>query len=259
MRIDEELQKELRESFNPDGSELRMNQLRILDILKFVDKICRENNIRYWISSGTLLGAVRHSGFIPWDDDVDIEMLRDDYIRFNYILPQYLPEYYKLQNHATDKNYFLPFAKVRDERYPIKEVLDFDRRYKYHGVFIDVFCLEKGNMILSIISKMLHQKLCVSRACYGATPAIYLQIIYFLLTHTLYPVFRWISNLFSSTKLFHTYGTGFHKCRYEEDLFPLIELQFEGVSFYAPHNYDHYLEKIYGDYLCLPKVKNSHF
>lgn len=80
--IDIELQKKLRAEYNPDGSLLRRQQMRMLEILLHIDKICKENNIPYWLSSGTLLGAVRHEGFIPWDDDVDIEMMREDYLRF---------------------------------------------------------------------------------------------------------------------------------------------------------------------------------
>lgn len=67
--------EKLREKFNPDGSTLRRQQLRMIELLDYVDSVCKENNIKYWISSGTLLGAVRHEGFIPWDDDLDIEML----------------------------------------------------------------------------------------------------------------------------------------------------------------------------------------
>ncbi len=78
MMISESQQKYYREKYNPDGSRLRCLQLGMLEILKYIDKVCSENNISYWLSSGTCLGAVRHGGFIPWDDDVDIEMLRPD-------------------------------------------------------------------------------------------------------------------------------------------------------------------------------------
>ena len=67
--------------FNPEGSVLRLHQMKMLRILEFVDRVCRKHGIRYWLSSGTLLGAVRHGGFIPWDDDLDIEMLYRDYKR----------------------------------------------------------------------------------------------------------------------------------------------------------------------------------
>ena len=84
-------QDDLRARFNPDGSLLRRQQLRMLDILLEVDKICKKHDIRYWLSSGTLIGAMRHDGFIPWDDDLDIEMLRSDYVRLMKVLPSELP------------------------------------------------------------------------------------------------------------------------------------------------------------------------
>ena len=86
--VSKSLNEELRERYNPEGSILRKQQLRMLDILLHIDKICNEHNIPYWLSSGTLLGAVRHGGFIPWDDDVDIEMLREDYLRFEKIFKE---------------------------------------------------------------------------------------------------------------------------------------------------------------------------
>ncbi|MDE6121888.1 MAG: LicD family protein, partial [Duncaniella dubosii] len=66
--IDPLIQQELRSRFNPDGSPLRSHQLLMLDMLKKIDRICAENNIKYWLSSGTCIGALRHGGFIPWDD-----------------------------------------------------------------------------------------------------------------------------------------------------------------------------------------------
>ncbi|MDE5947376.1 MAG: LicD family protein, partial [Prevotella sp.] len=90
-------QAALRARFNPDGSLLRRQQMRMLDILIEVDRICRKHNIRYWLSSGTLIGAVRHKGFIPWDDDLDIEMLLPDYKRLMKVLPEELPENFALQ------------------------------------------------------------------------------------------------------------------------------------------------------------------
>ena len=72
----------LKAIYNPEGSTLRKAQLRMLEILGHVDRVCRENNITWWMDYGTLLGAVRHGGFIPWDDDTDICMPIEDYKRF---------------------------------------------------------------------------------------------------------------------------------------------------------------------------------
>ena len=106
--LDADLQAQLRERFNPEGSELRMQQRRMLDILLHINGVCSKHGIKYWLSSGTLLGAVRHGGFIPWDDDLDIEMLREDYDRFIEVFED--SDEFVLHSRNTDTFYMLPFA-----------------------------------------------------------------------------------------------------------------------------------------------------
>ena len=135
-------QAELRERFNPDGSLLRNHQLRMLEMLKYIDGVCKKHNISYWLSSGTLLGAVRHGGFIPWDDDLDIEMLRKDYLKLIKVLGREIDSKYALQTHKTDIHYLYPFGKLRVLHSGIKETHDADIFYKYKGVYVDLFPLE---------------------------------------------------------------------------------------------------------------------
>ena len=84
--------KALKERFNPEGSLLRRQQNRMTEMLVFIDGVCRKHNIKYWLCSGTLLGCIRHGGYIPWDDDLDIEMLREDYLKLLKVLPSELPD-----------------------------------------------------------------------------------------------------------------------------------------------------------------------
>ena len=84
--VNAQTQDILRQRYNPDNSQLRALQIRMLEILICIDQICQEHDIPYWLGSGTLLGAVRHGGFIPWDDDIDIELLRADYLKLIKIL-----------------------------------------------------------------------------------------------------------------------------------------------------------------------------
>jgi lipopolysaccharide cholinephosphotransferase len=110
-----------------------------LDILTTVDQICRENGIDYTIAFGTLLGAVRHQGFIPWDDDIDIELLRPQYERLIELLPTALPPHLRLLHHSTQPTYF-PFAKIYDNRAIIESKLE--RLHRHSGVFIDLFPID---------------------------------------------------------------------------------------------------------------------
>src|SRR3954468_16666800 len=99
--------------YNPEGSELRRAQLKMLEILDIFDKICRKHNIKYWLACGTLLGARRHGGFIPWDDDLDVVVLQSDYNKIISVLKAELPENLKLQSRETDEKYWWYFPKIR--------------------------------------------------------------------------------------------------------------------------------------------------
>ena len=91
--------------YNGEGTPLRKAQLCMLNILIEIDRICRKHDIPYWLDSGTLLGAVRHGGFIPWDDDVDIAIMRSDYPRLKEYLTEELPKDLILQDSINEPNY----------------------------------------------------------------------------------------------------------------------------------------------------------
>ena len=93
--------------------ELRKNQICQLDILLKIDRICNENDIDYFLCAGTLLGAIRHNGFIPWDDDLDGGMTRDNYEKFIKIASKILKKQYFLQNWDTDYKFAMPFSKLQ--------------------------------------------------------------------------------------------------------------------------------------------------
>ena len=122
----------------PQGdTDLRSCQLVMLRILKIFDRVCTEASLRYWLDSGTLLGAVRHGGFIPWDDDVDVKMPVDDYRRFLEIAPEALPYDLFLQTRETDPTHPAAWAKIRDR---ISFMDDPGGPFPYsQGIPIDVF------------------------------------------------------------------------------------------------------------------------
>ena len=110
------------------------------EILCFVDQFCKNNGIRYWIDCGTLLGAVRHKGFIPWDDDIDLGMLREDFDRFCTTFNA-SSDRYVVHSTATDPEYYFPFAKVYDSRTVLYEP---DRQGHKLAVNIDIFVYDNA-------------------------------------------------------------------------------------------------------------------
>lgn len=129
-----------------------------MDILEVVMRICDKHGIRYFLTDGTLLGAARHQGYIPWDDDIDISMLREDYDRFCEIAPSELPRNYFFQSGATDPEYCDHYVKIRNS--DMTAVTEFARKMQYRcnqGMFIDVMPLD---VILKNSKKLRLQVLC---------------------------------------------------------------------------------------------------
>ena len=255
--ISKSLNEELRATYNPDGSVLRKLQMRELDILLYVDKICKENNIQYWLCAGTLLGAVRHGGFIPWDDDIDIEMSREDYLRFEKIFKE--SDDYVLQTYKNDPYYMMPYAKVRDKHSILTESF-FGEEYKYRGVFIDIFPMEQVHKSMNVVSYipiwfMIRRAVRYRKSKLGRS---FIRVAKGL-SFGFIKVLRMLMKLVPGKKFGHTYGAWYYKVeRCKQDIFPLTTVIFEGREFPAPHDVDAYLRRQYGDYMKLPDRRISH-
>lgn len=249
----------LKETYNPEGSALRNLQLRMLEILKSVDAICKKHDIPYWLSSGTLLGAIRHGGFIPWDDDIDIELLREDYLKLLDILPKELPEEYVLQTTDTDSGYVYLYAKVRDTNSYIEEKCVFNKHFEYKGAFIDIFPLEPTYKIFSKIASVCYNRMCLGVVEKSKTGQAF-RFNYNLLTKIVFPLLRFISPSFNKGMIHYTYGVGFlNEEKKLEEIFPLCKLSFEGHEFNAPKDCDTYLKRLYGnDYMKIPDNIENH-
>ena len=258
--IDSNLQAQLRLKFNPDGSDLRKMQLRMLDMLKYIDGICRENNIRYWLSSGTCLGAVRHGGFIPWDDDVDIEMEKKDFKKLKKVLKLSNCQY-QLQDHSTDNEYLAPYAKLRDTKSILKETNTNDLNYKYHGLYIDIFCMSpSSSLFLFKVSSSLHHRIIyrLARIKNKILRKILINTIYPLLNKVIYPLLSFISGINNKGYYRHIHGSGFVGRRYKEDFEDTMLVPFEDTKLPIPKGYDKYLKRLYGDYMTLPAIEDIH-
>ena len=247
--------EKLRERYNPDGSTLRRDQLELLEMLKHVATICKEHNIEWWLSSGTLLGAARHKGFIPWDDDVDIVMMRKDAKKLEKILLKLDSDKYVYQTMRSDIEYTNNFGKFRKRG---ESVAIYGGRYKYltyKGKFLDVFSIEKTSYFASRAAKVIYRNL--------EHLSIYIKIkwlrhfvtrlIQFICFGFIIPILRLIGLINPKGEYHYTLGLGWPKSTFfKKDIFPLGKARFEGYEFPVPKDMDAYLTNVYGDWRQIP-------
>ena len=245
-----------------------------LDILKYVDKFCKENSIKYWLCAGTLLGAVRHKGFIPWDDDIDIMMMRPDYERFITEFPKH--EFYDVVHFAKNKDFPCAYAKVIDTRTK-KVELPIRNQNNVIGVDIDVFPIDnipnnfdcslkmystvcrKSYILQFLISKYGIGSNVIKKAAY----CIILTVCRIFQLVGLISVKKIISNINDIAQSYNQTSTDYcgitcihhygikernNKKTYNDS----VNVLFEGNAFPAPIEYDSYLRNLYGDYMSLP-------
>jgi len=249
--------------YNPEGSALRRDQKELVRMLDFVAEICEKNNIQWWLSSGTLLGAIRHKGFIPWDDDLDIVMMRKDCHKLERILRNLESDEFFYQSMRTDVEYTNVFGKFRKKEGHIQTRNRRTRYYKYGGIGFDIFSLEKTSAFAASMSKYTYQNVqhltIYIKQAWLRRPLIRLiEMIHFWL---LIPVFRLIGKINPKGEFHYELGTTFHRSTfYEKDIFPLKTAEFEGRMYPVPNDPDAYLTKVYGDWRKLPseeQIKDS--
>ena len=259
MTIDQEA---LRRRFNPEGSLIRRQQHRMTEMLKVLDGICQKHQIRYWICAGTLLGQVRHGGYIPWDDDLDVEMLREDYLRLLEILPSELPAHLALQTPDTDENYFFGYAKLRDLRSRLKEVNRYDRIFKYQGIYIDIFPMEKAPQPLRWISMRslgFCYKVLNDKRLGDEEAARRVRRISRFNRKCVFPLLRFAARFWPmGEKVTYSYGIPYNDVRKRSYLFPLRRDMFDGIEVSVPQDTDPYLRDKFGNYMQLPDIDELH-
>ena len=259
------MEEDLRK-YNPEGSELRRLQLKMLDILETVTSIADKHNIPYWLSGGTLLGAARHGGFIPWDDDIDIELLLPDYKKLLEVLHNELPEDLYLQT-PKDKGYRLLFSKVRDRNSVVLEEDDAIDNYIEKGIYIDIFPEVRSYRPLKNIVDFFYGR--SFRRLKRGKPFHSLTYFYeYTLSLVLYPIgtiliglARGLCAITRPDNILHSYGIGNTTNHHACYMFPLSSIEFEGKSFSSPGNTHAYLTKQYGDYMQIPSEdkRATHF
>ncbi|MDP9229135.1 MAG: LicD family protein [Bacteroidota bacterium] len=229
-----------------DESPLRQCQLVMLRMLKIFDYLCMKHDIKYFLTGGSLLGAVRHQGFIPWDDDLDVGMTRDNYEKFSkYAVPE-LPEDIFFQNQHTDIYYRKTSnvdARLRDKYSSYKHPQKIKRSHQ--GLMLDIFVYDRAffphNFFVITLNKTLN--------------------ILLKSNQRRARVLKWISKwvpipmVYSSNYLQHYGELKLGTYIKEKEYCTLIRTKFEDMEALIPQSYDSYLKRQYGDYMQLPPVE----
>lgn len=249
----------LRES---DMQELRNIQI---EMLKCFVNVCDRLDLKYYILYGTLLGAVRHRGFIPWDDDIDVGMLRRDYECFIKNAQKLLPDYYFVQYLDSEKEYTMNMAKIRDSRTTFIEssVKTFDMN---HGVYIDIFPLDYypeawvNKRIFEFKKRLFSQAVRSEYSSQGTT-----GVVKRVLTNGVHSLFgsgkkaaRKLNSLYQNQQKSNYLINNSSPWGNEKEIMPCewygsgITVNFEGLSVKAPQCTNEWLRHVYGNYMRLP-------
>lgn len=245
--------------YNPEGSALRRDQMELLGMLKIVAGICKENDIQWWLSSGTLLGAARHKGFIPWDDDMDIVLLKEDYEKLEKILVELDSDEFVFHCMKTDVDYVNCFGKFRHKKGRVQARSNRYKYYKWAGIGFDIFAIEKTNYLSAKMAQSIYrhaQALTYCIDCNWFRKSL-IRTIEFVQFDIVNPLLRMIGKYNPNEEYHYCLGTGWAEHTfYMKDTFPLAEMDFEGEKFPVPHNTEQYLTNVYGDWKIFPSEES---
>ncbi len=247
-------------------------QSLMIELLKIVDIVARKNNIKYWIDGGTLIGAVRHKGFIPWDDDIDVCLMKEDYDKFLPLLNDYIKNRDDLSLMFFNKNQY-------QYQYWFEYFTSNKIRVEYNGmkwpIRIDLFPMK---LVKNEPSEIKKDRYFTDLAYYFVKgkvkyyPEICKEYKYSSLKKALDEKKKFFSNFDNyikknievndKSKLLVDYSFGDIYIKREReykkytDIFPLSEIDFEGVKVLCPNNIDKYLKVLYNDYMTLPPLES---
>lgn len=252
------------------GKEMSIEEVRKIQIsiLDEIHSFCEKNGIRYFITAGTLIGAVRHKGYIPWDDDIDIVMLRDDYDRMVKEFNVAREDHFRLASHENDISIPYAFAKVYDNR---TIFIENDTKNPI-GINVDIFPLENITDNYSDAVKMMkkikkYAKIVEIKNIVRAKKRSFIKKITLALLQGVTKIFsyKWCFKHIDKIAKKHidnkdskyvahavTYAKGEREIVEREWFFDAVDLEFEGKLYKAPVGYDSYLRRLFGDYMQMP-------
>lgn len=237
--------------------DTREVQKRLLNMAIIIRDILEKNDMPYFIAVGTLLGSIRHKGFIPWDDDFDFCILDDDYDCAIEVLRKELPKSLFLEDKDSESNFFHGWARVKDLYSRVDhDQLQPDHIYTHQGIAVDLFRAyivkesEKERFLLKEKLKFLDRKnkvgLLSNEEYCRQSDSIIKQI----------EITCSQSNTTNDDANIITFPSAYRDNRcYLEDMFPLKKYEFDGHSFMGPNNGEIILSRIYGDYMKLPPLE----
>ena len=254
-----ETEADLKAKHNYDGSVLRKSQLRMLDMLTYLDQACKEAGVQYRIQAGTVLGAIRHGGFVPWDDDVDVVVDRKDYKKLCQYLLEHPHPQYVLQCRETDPLYYNFWNVLRDTHSEyIKDDIEHNIK-KFRGLQIDIFCFERGNIpFLFRITRLVTK---INSKCFIGKYKIIANMIYNLQKYVINPLFRLLSYFFGDkSQYMHCYGAYMPDYQIPKDVHsPFKPIVFEDREFMGPAKPEEFCRIRYGNYMEIPSAeKRNH-
>ena len=249
-----------------EGTTLRQLQMVELEMLIELDRICRKCGIRYTLTGGTLLGAVRHGGFIPWDDDADVSMMREEYEKFRKACETELDkERFYFQDMRNTAGYRWGYGKMRRKDTLFLREYQQDMPYK-QGVFIDIF--PRDGVPDGRIGEKLHKFacFCVRKTLWSpvgkkAHPNIFMRkwfaILYRLSGTVIYKIYDYLVKVSNKKETQYVRALTFpvpngYKGYKREWYAESVNIEFEGHTFMANRHYREWLEQEFGDYMKLP-------